>query len=358
MPENTKRVLVVDDSAFMRRLIAEVVELRDNFRVVGTAADGIEALDSIRSLAPDIVTLDVAMPRLDGLATLERIMEEMPCPVIVVSAAGSSDLNASAVRALELGAVEFVRKPSGPVSIDLLLIREQLLHALDTAAAVSFADGKVEKAIPAPAAYKAVRPAPRKNAARAVVVASSTGGPRALADLVSRLPADLDAAVLVVQHMPPEFIPTLADRLAQLAALPVTVAANGDPLLSGCLYLAPGDGQMRLRRGTYSVTVEIDSGDPLCGSRLSADPLFQSVARIFGRNAIGVVLSGMGRDGAEGLRSVRGAGGGAVVQDRASSIVYGMPAAALAAAGADAVVPAREIAGVISALLTANRRVA
>jgi len=358
VPENTKRVLVVDDSAFMRRLIAEVVELRDDFRVVGTAADGIEALDRIRSLTPDIVTLDVAMPRLDGLATLERIMEEMPRPVIVVSAAGSSDLDASAIRALELGAVEFVRKPSGPVSIDLLAVREQLLHALDAASAVSFAGGRLEATVPPAVTRTVVRPAPRKNAARVVVVASSTGGPRALAEVFSRLPADLDAAVLVVQHMPPEFIPTLADRLGQLTVLPVTVAANGDPVLSGRLYLAPGGGQLRLRRGTYSVTIEIDSGDPLCGSRPSADPLFQSAARIFGRNAIGVVLSGMGRDGAVGLRSVRGAGGGAVVQDRASSIIYGMPAAALAAPGADAVVPAREIAGAISDLLAANRRVA
>jgi two-component system chemotaxis response regulator CheB len=223
---------------------------------------------------------------------------------------------------------------------------------------VSFHDGKLETTVPPPVTRAPVKPAARKNAGRAVVIASSTGGPRALAEVFSRLPADLDAAVLVVQHLPPEFIPTLADRLGQLTALPVTVAANGDPVLSGRLYLAPGDGQIRLRRGTYSVTIEIDPGDPLCGARPSADPLFQSAARIFGRNAIGVVLTGMGRDGAEGLRAVRGAGGAGVVQDRASSIIYGMPAAALAAAGADAVVPAREIARVISDMLAAHRRVA
>lgn len=357
MPENTKRVLVVDDSAFMRRLIAEIVELRGDFRVVGTASDGIEALDRIRSLAPDIVTLDVAMPRLDGLATLERIMLEMPRPVIVVSAAGSSDLNASAIRALELGAVEFVRKPSGPVSIDLLVVREQLLRALDAASIVRFGK-RAGDPIAANTLDAATRPAARKNAGRAVVVAASTGGPRALAEVVPRLPVDLDAAVLIVQHMPQEFIPSLADRLGELTPLPVTVAADGEPLLSGRLYLAPGDGEMRLRRGTSSVTIEIDHGDPLCGSRPAADPLFQSAARIFGRNAVGVVLSGMGRDGAEGLRSVRGAGGAAIVQDRSSATVYGMPAAALAVAGADAVVPARDIAGVISQMLAADRRVA
>ena len=357
MPEKTKRVLVVDDSAFMRRLIAEVVELRDGFRVVGTAADGLEALDSIRALSPDIVTLDVAMPRLDGLATLERIMEEMPLPVIVVSAAGSTDENASAVRALELGAVEFVRKPSGPVSIDMLVVREQLLRALDAASAVRFGESE-----PAPVESRVLQGPTRtvlpRNAARAVVIAASTGGPRVLADVVSRLAEDLDAAVLIVQHMPAEFVPTLAARLGELTSLPVTVAADGDPLYSGRIYLAPGNGQVRLRRGTYSVTIEIDAGDPLCGARPSADPLFQSVAKIYGRNAVGVVLSGMGRDGAEGLRALRGAGGAGVVQDRATSIIYGMPAAALEAAGADAVVPSREIAAVIGDLLTANRRVA
>lgn len=356
MPEKTKRVLVVDDSAFMRRLIAEVVELRDDFRVVGTASDGFEALDSIRSLSPDIVTLDVAMPRLDGMATLERIMNEMPRPVIIVSAVGSSEENTAAVRALELGAVEFVRKPSGPVSIDLLVVREELLRALDVASVVSF--GERAPAVGRPQVRTQRRPPSRKNAARVVVIAASTGGPRALAEVVSGLSPDLDAAVLIVQHMPSDFIPILAARLGELTSLPVTVAVDGEPVLSGRVYVAPGNGQMRLRRGTYSVTIDMGAGDPISGSRPWADPLFQSAARIFGRKTVGVVLSGMGRDGAEGLRAIRGAGGSGVVQDRASSIIYGMPAAALDAAGADAVVPSSEIAAAINDMVTASRRVA
>ena len=356
MPEKTKRVLVVDDSAFMRRLIAEVVELRDDFRVVGTASDGFEALDSIRSLSPDIVTLDVAMPQLDGMATLERIMVDMPRPVIVVSAVGSSEDNALAVHALELGAVEFVRKPSGPVSIDLLVVREELLRALDVASVVRF--GERAPAVPRPQRQAQRRPHSRKNAAKVVVIAASTGGPRALVGVVSGLSPDLDAAVLIVQHMPSEFIPTLSTRLRQLTSLPVTVAADGEPVLAAHVYLAPGSGQMRLRRGTYSVTIEIGAGDPISGCRPSADPLFESAARLFGKKTVGVVLSGMGRDGAEGLRAVRGAGGWAVVQDRGSSIIYGMPAAALDAAGADAVVPSGEIATVINDRLSATRRVA
>jgi two-component system, chemotaxis family, protein-glutamate methylesterase/glutaminase len=358
LPQIKKSVLVVDDSAFMRRLITEIVEFRADFVVIGTAGDGIEALEKIHDLAPDIVTLDIAMPQMDGLAALARIMDEMPRPVIVVSAAGSSDLNASAVRALELGAVDFVRKPSGPVSIDLLLVRDQLIRALDTASLASFRAPGLQ---PPPSFPPRDRAAPRpadRSASRVVVVAASTGGPRALSEVVSRLPADLDAAVFIVQHMPTEFVPTLADRLGQLCTLSVSVAISGESVRAGRVYVAPGDAQLLIRPGRGSATMEIESTDRLSTTRPAADPLFRSAAAVFKRNVIGVVLSGMGRDGSEGLRAIRGAGGAAIVQDRASSIIYGMPAAALAAAGADRVLPAREIAGAITRLLASDRRVA
>jgi two-component system chemotaxis response regulator CheB len=357
-----KRVLVVDDSAFMRRLITEIVEFREDFCVVGTACNGIEALQRIRALSPDIVTLDIAMPEMDGLAALERIMDEMPRPVIVVSAAGSSDINASAIRALELGAVEFVRKPSGPVSIDFLSAREQMLRALEMASMVRFSSRSTARRVtPAPrlalprlaSPASAVRPTDR-----VVVIAASTGGPRALSEVISRLPSTLDAAVLILQHMPSEFIPVLADRLGQLGPLQVAVAVDGESILAGRIYLAPGAGQMRVRRRRGGVTIEIVAGDPVSGLRPSADQLFRSAAKVFGSGVIGVVLSGMGRDGAEGLRAVRGAGGRAIVQDRASSIIYGMPGAALATAGADSVVAASRVAGAITALLGDDRRVA
>jgi two-component system chemotaxis response regulator CheB len=350
-------VLVVDDSAFMRGLVTEIVEFRDDFRVVGTAADGVEALERIRSLSPDIVTLDIAMPLMDGLAALERIMQEMPRPVIIVSATESAGFSASAVRALELGAVEFVRKPSGPVSVDLVVIREQLLRALDTASMVRF--GRRGPKVAANPTPRTPAPfTPPRNARRVVVVAASTGGPRALSEMISGFPPELDAAVLVAQHMPPEFVLALADRLAQISALPVTVGVDAEPLLASHVYLAPGDGQMRVRRAHGGAEVEIEIGDPLCGVQTSADSLFRSVAAIFGRQAIGVVLSGMGHDGAEGLRAIRGAGGGAIVQNRATSIIYGMPAAALAAAGADRVAAPDEIASAVSSFLAPGRRVA
>lgn len=357
MVQTTKRVLVVDDSAFMRGLVAEIVEFRHDYRVVGTAADGFEALKQVKSLAPDIVTLDVAMPRMDGLKALERIMSEMPRPVIVVSAADSADLNASAIRAYELGAVEFVRKPSGPVSVDLVKIRRELLQALDTASMVRFGPPARESK-PGPVAVKSKPPRSAHRAGRLVVIAASTGGPRALADVVSRLPANLDAAIVIVQHMPTEFIPTLSDRLRQISVLPISIATDGEQLMAGHVYVAPAEGQARIRRSGAGTMIEFQPADPLFASRSAADPLFTSAAAAFGRRAIGVVLSGMGRDGAEGLRAIRGAGGGAIVQDRASSLIYGMPAAALATAGADRIASARDIADAISSMVSPGRRVA
>ncbi len=357
MVQPTKRVLVVDDSAFMRGLVAEIVEFRDDFSVVGTASDGVEALEQVRLLQPDIVTLDIAMPRMDGLAALEKIMSDSPCPVIVVSAADSADFNKSAVKALELGAVEFVRKPSGPVSVDLVDIREQLIRALDTASMVRFGP-RVPQMRAAPRVSHEFSPPKPRKAGRVVVIAASTGGPRALAAVASRLPADLDAAVVILQHMPAAFVPTLAERLQQICVLPVAVANDRDHLLAGYVYIAPGEGQTIIRRARQGVVLQVERGDPLCAARPSADPLFRSAAEVFGRRSIGVVLSGMGHDGAEGLRAIRGAGGGAIVQDRATSIIYGMPAAALATAGADRVAPADEVADAISALVSRPRRVA
>jgi two-component system, chemotaxis family, protein-glutamate methylesterase/glutaminase len=354
----TKRVLVVDDSAFMRRLITEIVESRPEFLVVGTARDGSDALAKVRTLRPDIVTLDIEMPGIDGLTALQQIMTEMPRPVVMLSAAGSETGNSLTIRALELGAVEFVRKPSGPVSIDLVTVRSDLLRALAAASIV-----RVASTPPAPAPQLTEAKKPREThqaspATAVVVIAASTGGPKALSEVVANIPETLRAAVLVVQHMPDDFLNSLARRLSQLGGMPVSVANKGEAVIAGRAYLAPGDQHMTvaLRRG-FPV-IEIESGPLVCGVRPSADPLFKSAAHAFGPNVVGVVLTGMGRDGAEGLRAVRQAGGGAIVQDRASSIIYGMPRAALAAAGADRVVAPRLVGSAVADLLSSRRAVA
>lgn len=359
-----KRVLVVDDSAFMRRLITEIVESRPGFLVVGTARDGADALSRVRQLRPDIVTLDIQMPILDGLSALEQIMVEMPRPVVMLSAAGSDSDNSATIRALELGAVDFVRKPSGPVSIDLVAVRAELLRALDAAAIVRVPQAsiqlRVDRMEPAarPGAVDSPEPGRPAPARAVVVVAASTGGPKALAEMVAHLPKVINAAILVVQHMPAEFLFSLARRLAQVNVFPVTVGVDGETVMSGHIYLAPGDRHMSVLIEGGLPVIRLDEGPAVCGVRPSADPLFSSSAAAFGENVIGVVLTGMGRDGADGLCAIRAAGGGAIVQDRASSIIYGMPRAALAAAGADRVVAPRIVGRAIAELLAARRAVA
>ncbi len=351
-------MLVVDDSAFMRKLITEMVESRADYLVVGTARDGADALLKVRALRPDIVTLDIEMPGMDGLTALGLIMSEMPRPVVMLSAAGSETDNSLAIRALEMGAVEFVRKPSGPVSIDLLTVRAEMLRAM-SAASVMRLTGSREALPPGRSPDSLPHPERRRTAARAVVaIAASTGGPRALSEVVSNLPEDFGAAVVVVQHMPEDFLGPLARRLSQLGPLPVTVAREGERVMAGHIYFAPGDRHMSLAQGENGAVIRIESGPAIFGLRPCADPLFISAARVFGENAIGVVLTGMGRDGSEGLRAIRASGGGAIVQDRASSIIYGMPRSALAVAGADRVVAPRLVASAAADLLSLRRAVA
>lgn len=353
MQANIPTVLVVDDSAFMRRLIAEMLERDGDFKVVGTAGDGLEALDKIRALEPDIVTLDIEMPRLDGLQALERIMTEMPRPVVMLSAAGSERGNEMTLRALERGAVEFVRKPSGPVSIDLVTVRQDLVAALDAARSMNLSGARTPAK--APRAPDPVAPSrqPSTMASRLVGIASSTGGPRALGEIVPRLPVDLGAAVLIVQHMPAEFTRTLAKRLDLLSQLPVGEARDGEPVFNDRVYLAPGGSHMRVVGAPGAANIELDRSPTVWGVRPAADPLFSSMAERFGSSAIGIVLTGMGRDGADGLRQIRRAGGQAVIQDRETSLIYGMPQAALGTAGADYLTPVSEVAPLIVRLCSA-----
>jgi two-component system chemotaxis response regulator CheB len=357
-----RTVLVVDDSAFMRRVIAELVDGCPGFRTVGTARDGLEAVQLVHTLAPDVVTLDVAMPVLDGLQALGYIMSEAPRPVVMLSAGGGGvgEGEALTVRALELGAVDFVPKPSGAISLDLPAVRDRLHAALRAAACTNLGGVRV-LARPARAAARGetrpTRPVDgpaARAAARVVVVAVSTGGPSALAQVLPALARDLDAAVLVAQHMPPGFTESLARRLDALCAMRVTEARHGETLRAGRVYLARGGAHLRVGRDESGLPVAVvDESAAVWGVRPAADLLFASAAEQFGAATLGVVLTGMGRDGAEGLRAVRAAGGRAVVQDRASSVVYGMPHAALELAGADRVVPLADVARAIGELAAA-----
>ena len=335
-------VLVVDDSALMRRILSDIVVASGEFRLAGTARNGLDALQKVRAYQPDLVTMDLSMPDLDGLGAIERIMREAPRPIVVVSARAGRDTS-EAIRALELGAVELVEKPESGGASQLASLGPRLLAVLRAAAAADRTQLGARDA----RARTAPRLSPAPGAPRvALVVAASTGGPRALVELLPALPAGLAMAVFVVQHMPAGFTRSLAERLDGLCALRVVEATHQAAVAADTVYVAPGDFHMRVRVAGEGVVaaVELARDAPLWGVRPAADHLFRSVAESFGPAALGVVLTGMGRDGAEGLAAIRRAGGGTFAQDRGSSVVYGMPQAAIQADTAAEVVPLGRLA--------------
>lgn len=361
MSSDRTRVLVVDDSAFMRQLASRVIEESGEFVVAGTARNGYDALKQIRLLDPDIVTLDVDMPELDGLGALACIMNETPRPVVMLSAGTTSSGISATVRALELGAVDFVLKPSGAISLDLARIGDRLLEALRAAARANPAGlGAIaRRTLPhghTPISSDAVA-AGAVAATSVVVIAASTGGPRALAAVLPRLPRSLCAAVLVVQHMPAGFTKSFAQRLDTISPMRTDEAQAGELLVNGRAYVAPGGMHMTMRDAGSGPAISLDDGPPMWGVRPAADHLFHSAATLFGPSAIAVVLTGMGRDGAEGTRAIRAAGGRALVQDRDTATIFGMPHAALQHAGADRVLPLGEIGNAIVELLETARHV-
>jgi two-component system, chemotaxis family, protein-glutamate methylesterase/glutaminase len=349
-----KTVLVVDDSALIRTVVSEVIGGFEEFTVIGTARDGNEAIEQIHALDPDIVTLDIEMPGLDGIATLGYVMSETPRAVIMLSAAESRGDVDLTLRALELGAVDFVRKPPVAGTQQVLRVAERLLEALRAAAVVNLRG--VPMLMRTPLARRRDTPELRRAYA-AVAIASSTGGPRALAEVVPAFSRALDAAVLVVQHMPRGFTAGLAKRLDELSTLQVSEACDGEEVLPNHVYIAPGGRHMTVVEDGGRMRVALDDSPPVRGVKPAADPLFHSVAELFGAASVGVVLTGMGRDGSAGLAAIRAAGGGAVVQDRDTATIYGMPQAALELAGADRVVPLGAVASAVAELLAPRRAV-
>jgi two-component system, chemotaxis family, protein-glutamate methylesterase/glutaminase len=346
-------VLVVDDSRLVRRVLVELLQASGEFSVAGEAEDGLDAIRKIHLLNPDLVTLDVQMPGLDGLQVLGYVMSESPRPVVILTAAGDRHNDDLTLRALELGAVDFVRKPAPDEGLQAVDLRERVLGALRAALGVNLAAATSVLARPVRARLRAapsVRPA-----TRVVAIAASTGGPRALAELIPALPPDLGAAVVIAQHMPAGFTGSLAERLDRRSALPVSEAVDGERLCEHHVYIAPGGRHLGISLGSDGAPYLIMRDDPpLHGMRPSADLLFGTVATTFGRSAIGVVLTGMGRDGSEGLRAMRRAGAWAIIQDEATSTVYGMPKTALSVAGADTVSRLRDIAGAITAAVASR----
>jgi two-component system chemotaxis response regulator CheB len=332
-----KRVLVVDDSALMRALLSEYIRSLDEFEVAGEAATGYQAIRLVHELDPDLVTLDLEMPDLGGLETLGYIMSEMPRPVVIVSA-HTEALADPALNAMLHGAIEFVPKPASREPEDRSLFRLRFEQALRTAALARLL--KIPQRRLA-AQRRTTAPRDQRPARCVVAVAASTGGPRALSDVIPRLPADTPAAIIIVQHMPPMFTTALARRLEQTAALPVREAEDGALVLEGVVYVAPGGLHLELDRHDDGVRFRLTDAPPLWGVRPAADVLFAAVARTYGPGSIGVVLTGMGRDGADGLRAIHEVGGWTVVQDEATCVIPSMPRAA--APYADVTLPLADI---------------
>ena len=343
-----KSVLVIDDSAFMRKLISEMINSSQHFYVCGTAVNGEIGLQKMERLNPDVVTLDLLMPVKDGLDTLKIIMKDFPRPVIMVSAYTKAGAR-STIRALELGAFDFIAKPSGEISPDISLIREELLEKLRSAIRADLGNLKATSHPDSEKIDTQKLSQPAKSH-RVISIAASTGGPQALLWLLPSLPSDIPATLLIVQHMPRDFTNQFAQRLDKICKIKVKEAEEGDLLRNGWAFIAPGDYHLTLDRKMASAKqkiIKLNQDPPVYGVRPSADVLFYSVAACCGSDAMGIVLTGMGKDGAKGLRMIRDAGGLAVIQSPESAVINGMPKAAISTAGADNIVPLDEMGNFI-----------
>ncbi len=358
----TINVLVVDDSALMRKFVSDILKEDPEINVVAIARNGLEAVEKVERFRPDVVTLDVEMPKLDGLHALGYIMSECPTPVIMLSAVDSRSAE-STLNAFEYGAVDFIQKPSGSISLNLSDIAEHIRDKVKIAAKVDVKNlhfmeehvkrpGKKLESFSHHTQAKQVCKINKKHTGEKIVaIASSTGGPRALEQVIPRLPADLKAPVVVVQHMPAGFTASLAQRLNVQSQLIVTEAKEGDILQPGHVYLAPGNYHMEITsKNTGSICHEVVSLNQKpreLGIRPCANVLFRSLIPIYGANIIATVLTGMGSDGADGVEGIKNAGGRAIAEDERTCVVYGMPKAIVQRDLADSVVPLEKISSEI-----------
>ncbi|AVV32586.1 chemotaxis response regulator protein-glutamate methylesterase [Halomonas sp. SF2003] len=390
------RVLCVDDSALIRELMAEIINAQPDMQVVATAPDPLVARDLIKRHEPDVLTLDVEMPRMDGLDFLERLMRLRPMPVVMVSSLTERGGEIT-LRALELGAVDFVSKPrlgirggmleyaetiadkiraaararvrpagravtspsaggaqagsalfnstlSNPAQSSLSQSNPYQSSLADRSVAASVSQGAVSQDTVSPSATAAASRRPLLSSEKLIAVGASTGGTEAIRAVLQSLPADAPA-ILVTQHMPPGFTRSFAERLNGLCRIAVKEAAHGERILPGHAYIAPGDAHLTLSRSGANYVVTLDQRPPVNRHRPSVDVLFDSVARVAGRNAVGVILTGMGRDGARGLLQMREAGAHTIAQDEQSCVVYGMPREAVELGAAQSVLPLSRISG-------------
>ena len=374
---NDKRkiqVLCIDDSALIRSILKEIINAQPDMEVVGVAPDPIIARDLIKQTNPDVLTLDVEMPKMDGLDFLEKLMRLRPTPVVMISSLTERGSEAT-LRALELGAVDFVAKPKLGMRDGMNEYADQIADKIRAAAraklrpraaapatapasAVASAHGAHVRAEHAAAGAAAAAPARThfSSTEKLIIVGASTGGTEAIKDFLLEMPPDCPG-ILIVQHMPAGFTTSFAKRLDGLCRIRVKEAAHGERVLPGHAYIAPGDMHLSLGRSGANYVTELDQGPPVNRHRPAVDVLFRSAARNAGANALGVILTGMGKDGAVGMLEMRNAGAYNVAQDEASCVVYGMPKEAVAHGGVHEILPLSQIGPHVLAKLSAHGRV-
>lgn len=344
------RVLVVDDSAFARKAISKIINSDDELEVVGTARDGQDAFEQVKSLKPDVITLDVTMPNVDGLGALDLIMNEVPTPVVMLSAM-TGENTGTTIEALEKGAVDFYLKPSAMSPAGRTEEATELLAKVKMASKISTSKLRVLGKVKSARMSKGSAPVTKPSAVvkKVLVIGSSTGGPKALAQLMPALPADLPAAILIVQHMPPDFTNSLAERLNLACSYSVKEAKAGDRLEYGAALLAPGGYHMLVdKRGK----IVLDEGPSVCGVRPAVNMTMESVASFYGKSSRGVILTGMGSDGTDGSGHIKKAGGLIAAEDESTCAVYGMPRSVAEAGYVDKVAPLQKMASEIVKMCT------
>jgi two-component system chemotaxis response regulator CheB len=338
------RVLIIDDSALIRSLLTEIIGAQSDLEVIGAAPDPLVAREMIRATNPDVLTLDVEMPRMDGLDFLEKLMRLRPMPVVMVSTLTERGADVT-IRALELGAIDFVAKPKLGIASGMQQLGAEICdkiriaskarlhrHASSRPAVITAPGDKI-----APASYS------RNSTEKLIAIGASTGGTEAIREVLTRLPPD-SPAVLITQHMPPGFTRSFAARMDSICRISVTEAIDGERVLPGHAYIAPGDRHLRLAKSGSNYVIALDDSEPVNRHRPSVEVLFKSVASLAGRNALGVMLTGMGKDGATAMREMRDAGSFNIAQDEASCVVFGMPKEAIAVGAVNEVLPVTEIA--------------
>ena len=352
------RVIVVDDSALVRSLLSEIINRQRDMECIGTANDPLVAREMIRELDPDVITLDVEMPRMDGIDFLGRLMRLRPTPVVMISTLTERGAEVT-MKALELGAVDFVAKPRVGLASGLNDLAAQIVDKIRVAAVAQVRRAPAREAAPAAgsagsAAVAHAAPAAgllgRLSTEKLICIGASTGGTEAIKEVLVQMPAD-SPAIVITQHMPPGFTTSFAARLNGLCQITVKEAVNGERILPGHAYIAPGGTQFHVARSGANYVAVVDDGPPVNRHKPSVEVLFRSAAAVVGRNAFGIMLTGMGNDGAVAMREMKDAGSYNYVQDEATCIVFGMPREAIAHGAADEVLPLGRIAPALIARL-------